>query len=195
MELGEAGASRTLPQAIGGLTGALLVASGAKSPHTLVLQPDGSLMAWGYNGAGSVGDGTTTSRPTPVAVSGFTIAANTWLVGDPDGDTLRTLREYMSGTDPLAADTNRDGLRDEIATAGGVTPTNSDVDGDGVANWVETAQGTDPFNADSDGDGSTDGVDAFPLDPTRSQPLQPDPTDHTPPVITLTEPIGARRIP
>jgi hypothetical protein len=60
---------------------------------------------------------------------------------------------------------------------------------------VETAQGADRFNADSDGEGSADAADAFPLDPTRSQPLQPDPNDNTPPVITLTEPVGARRIP
>jgi hypothetical protein len=39
-----------------------------------------------------------------------------------------------------------------------------------------------------------DGVDAFPLDPTRSQPPVPDPNDHTPPVITLIYPSGARPV-
>ena len=44
------------------------------------------------------------------------------------------------------------------------------------------------------GDGVPDGQDAFPLDPTRWQPLASNPNDHVPPVITLIEPVGARRI-
>ncbi|MCW2939366.1 MAG: repeat domain protein [Actinomycetia bacterium] len=33
---------------------------------------DGTAVAWGYNGAGELGDGTTTDRATPVLVSGLT---------------------------------------------------------------------------------------------------------------------------
>jgi len=39
--------------------------------HSLVLKPDGSLLAWGYNYFGQLGDGTTTHRLSPVAVAGF----------------------------------------------------------------------------------------------------------------------------
>ncbi len=36
--------------------------------HCLALCTDGSIAAWGYNWAGQLGDGTTTQRPSPVAV-------------------------------------------------------------------------------------------------------------------------------
>ena len=36
-----------------------------------------------------------------------------------------------------------------------------------------------------------DGTDAFPLDPSRSAPGSPDPTDTNPPDITLIEPANA----
>ena len=194
-QLGDGGPDRTYPQAIGGVSNALTTISSANALHTLALQADGTLAAWGTNATGQLGDGTTTVRPTPVAIGGLALATNTWLTGDADEDGLLTVREYLIGTDPLSADTNRDGLRDGTAVAAGVSATSSDNDGDGVPNWVERAQGTDPFNADTDGDGVPDGLDCFPLDPTRSACLGSNPNDHTPPVITLIEPTNARRIP
>jgi hypothetical protein len=44
----------------------------AGGSHTLGLRADGSVWAWGANGSGQLGDGTTTQRTTPVAVSGLT---------------------------------------------------------------------------------------------------------------------------
>jgi len=43
----------------------------AGSGHTAVLLTDGTIMAWGDNGAGQLGDGTTTSSSSPVAVTGL----------------------------------------------------------------------------------------------------------------------------
>ena len=54
--------------------------------------------------------------------------------------------------------------------------------------------GTNPFVADTDGDTVLDGADAFPLDPTRSTAPAPTPGDTTPPTITLTAPVSARRL-
>jgi hypothetical protein len=41
----------------------------AGSLHTVAAKPDGTVWAWGYNGYGNVGDGTTTTRYSPVQVS------------------------------------------------------------------------------------------------------------------------------
>jgi len=46
--------------------------------HTLVLKADGTVWAWGFNGSGQLGDGTTTQRTTPVQVMA---AANKPLTG------------------------------------------------------------------------------------------------------------------
>lgn len=49
-----------------------IVAVTAGTSHTVAVKSDGTVYAWGGNGYGQVGDGTTTSRTTPVLVSGLT---------------------------------------------------------------------------------------------------------------------------
>lgn len=116
------------------------------------------------------------------------------------GSTLESVHSYLSAKYmlrlPVTAtgsyrDTNGDGLTDAQDEARGLDPYSSDVDRDGIPNWVELAQGTDPLTADSDHDGVNDGMDVYPLDPTRWQRLGADPNDHTAPVLTLKTPIGA----
>ncbi len=128
--------------------------------------------------------------------SGFTASGvATSVVGfDPDHDGLTNAQETALGTDPNNKDTNGDGIDDGAEVALGLSPTNMDMDGDGVPNATEIANGTNPFKADTDGDGVNDGIDCAPLDPTRSQ-CTVNPNDHTPPVITLTEPAGATQLP
>lgn len=58
----------TVPLAISG--GLRFSALAAGPDHTCGLTNSGAAYCWGYNGAGQLGDGSTTSRSTPVAVSG-----------------------------------------------------------------------------------------------------------------------------
>jgi alpha-tubulin suppressor-like RCC1 family protein len=185
-QLGTGGSLDSYPQPLAGLTGEMAIAAG--NVYVVSGQPDGSVKWWGSNGIDPL-------QVVPIPVTGFSLVANSWLVGDPDQDGLLTWREYLLGTDPLNADSSGTGVGDRVLVASGRNAASSDSDGDGLSNAVEVALGTDPFNSDSDGDGVPDALDAFPLDPTRWLPLVSDPNDHTPPVITLIEPIGARRIP
>jgi alpha-tubulin suppressor-like RCC1 family protein/uncharacterized protein YkwD/plastocyanin/thiol-disulfide isomerase/thioredoxin/uncharacterized membrane protein YphA (DoxX/SURF4 family) len=56
------------PMGTGTLGGVVAIAAGYY--HSLALRSDGSVWAWGSNGYGQLGDGTTTTRLTPVQVSG-----------------------------------------------------------------------------------------------------------------------------
>jgi hypothetical protein len=158
--------------------------------HSLTIRTNGEVWAFGN---GLLGNGSSGQFYTPIS-SGLTIGDNSSLAADPDGDTVPTWLEYLQGTDPLNADTNGNGIPDGIEAASGGSAANLDTDHDGVPDAVERQRGTDPFNPDTDGDGVPDNIDAFPLDPTRWQAPTPDPNDHTPPTITLTEPTNARRI-
>jgi YVTN family beta-propeller protein len=58
------------PGGSGFLTGVVAIAGGGA--HSLALKSDGTVWAWGNNGNGQLGDGTTTTTGMPVQVSGLT---------------------------------------------------------------------------------------------------------------------------
>ena len=62
-------ATRPLPAAVDGVTGALAVKGGLT--HSLALGVDGLAWAWGYNNSGQLGDGTQLLRKVPVRVVGL----------------------------------------------------------------------------------------------------------------------------
>jgi alpha-tubulin suppressor-like RCC1 family protein len=186
------GVPACFPQLVHNLGPAISAAGGGD--HSLALTVDGAVWAWG-SGKG-LGDGVGMMSYLPVDASDLVLAANTLLSTDVDGDGLIGWLEYLGGSDPLNSDTNRNGVPDGPEADHGTTdPDNPDTDGDGVANWIEVQSGTDPFNPDSDGDTVNDKDDAFPLDSTRSSAPGGNPSDTTPPVITLTEPTNAVLVP
>jgi len=93
----------------------------------------------------------------------------------------------LADADDLVGDLNHDGILDGIGAQLGYQPDQADDDGDSVSNADEVLMCTNPLRADSDGDGVPDSADAFPLDPLISA-LPSNPSDVTPPVITLTAP-------
>jgi alpha-tubulin suppressor-like RCC1 family protein len=60
---------RVTPAQVSGVTDVVAVAAGYG--HNLALKADGTVWAWGFNGHGQLGDGTTETRTTPVQVSGL----------------------------------------------------------------------------------------------------------------------------
>lgn len=71
----------------------------------------------------------------------------------------------------------------------------SDTDLDGLSDAHEIEIGTNPLDADTDNDGVPDGLDPFPLDPTRWLAPSPDAGDTTPPSINLIEPGAVNLLP
>jgi alpha-tubulin suppressor-like RCC1 family protein len=192
--LGDASAasSRRQPGRVAGLANAFSVAS--SDQFLLAIGLDGAVWGWGANSGGQLGIGTRSPSNIPARVSGLILSDSTFLTSDPDGDGLVTGIELRLGTDPLARDTNGDGIDDGTAVKVGTSATDPDVDHDGLTNAQEIALGIDPFRPDTDGDGVMDGADAAPLDPMRST-ATPNPADHTPPSVTVTQPADARVLP
>jgi hypothetical protein len=103
---------------------------------------------------------------------------------DDDNDGLTDEEEADKGTDPLKRDTDGDGVFDK-ADAKPLDPTEQfDTDKDGIGNNRDNCPLTPNFHqvdtdfdgfgnacdTDDDGDGVPDTEDAYPLDPTRSEP-------------------------
>ena len=60
---------RTTPVQVTNLTSVIAISVGGNGSHVLALKSDGTVWAWGRNGYGQLGDGTTTDRSTPVQVT------------------------------------------------------------------------------------------------------------------------------
>ena len=61
----------SIPVAVATPAGKSIAVLAAGQYHTLALCTDGTVLAWGYNNRGQLGDGGTDSSKTPVAIGGF----------------------------------------------------------------------------------------------------------------------------
>jgi len=64
--------NRLTPVVVSGLSGAIAISAG--NQHTCALLATGTVRCWGFNGAGQLGDGTTSLRRASVLVAGLTRA-------------------------------------------------------------------------------------------------------------------------
>src|SRR5258708_6241761 len=78
---------RLTPVPVSGLTGVTQTSAGGY--HSLAVRSNGTVVAWGYNAYGQLGDGTTTSSSITVTVSGLTNIARV-SAGAVHGVALRT---------------------------------------------------------------------------------------------------------
>ncbi len=177
--------NRFVPVQIWGLRDVVAVDGGGS--YSVALRADGTVFTWGYNIGSTYSD-------TPVPNPDLNLVDNSWLTDDIDGDGLSGWAESQYTCDPLVFDTNGDGLGDGASVNVGLSCSNPDLDGDGLTNTDELGFGTSPWDADSDDDGSIDGADCAPLDPTRWE-CPVDPSDTTPPTITILEPADATPLP
>ena len=84
---------------------------------------DGSVWAWGSNGYGQLGDGTTTQRPSPVRIEGY--GADTSMRLPPGGVSARTMFVVAADGTAMGSGRNREGQlgnggTGEVLTAGAI---------------------------------------------------------------------------
>ena len=85
------------PVPVIGLTGVTAIAAGGR--HNLAVRADGSVVAWGSNSSGQLGDGTTTNRSAPVAVPALTSGILSVAAGGAHSLALKTDSSVMSWGD------------------------------------------------------------------------------------------------
>lgn len=71
-QLGDGGStSRYTPVTVAGLSDAVVVNADGADSHACAIRRDATVVSWGNNRLGQLGDGSTTNRATPVAVPGL----------------------------------------------------------------------------------------------------------------------------
>lgn len=101
------------PTVVGGLSNVVSLTGGRESSGALLT--DGTVVMWGMNDNGQLGDGTTTDRATPVAVSGLTSVASLASAG------LSTYARRRDGS-VVAWGYNGDGRLGDGSTTNRTTP-------------------------------------------------------------------------
>lgn len=207
--------SSNVPVRAGFIYDAVGIAAGRY--HTVGLRANGTPLASGTNTHGQLGNGTTTSSIAPVPASNFSnaisVAAGEHTLaaqmhnGTPVYWSWGENNDGQLGLGAAASDWawwyryigqwNIDVTADQTVPLP-VTYAYLDSDGDGLPDWLEQDLGTNPFNADTNGDGIPDGsayyigyslTTTFTPWPLDNPSYPSNPSDHTPPNITITYPV------
>jgi alpha-tubulin suppressor-like RCC1 family protein len=153
-QLGDGTATnRATPTAVIGLSGGV-AAIAANYQHTCAVTTGGGAVCWGSNGTGQLGDGTTTDRSTPTAVSGLSSGVATLAAGwfhtcaAATGGGMWCWGANWSGQLGDGTTTNQStpvavtGLSTGVAViALGISHTCALTAGGGVVCWGQNAQG------------------------------------------------------
>ncbi|WP_018587541.1 Ig-like domain repeat protein [Salinispora arenicola] len=110
------------PVAVGVPAGTTVTAVAAGEFHSVAVTSTGTVLAWGYNDVGQLGDGSTTSSSTPVAVD---VPAGTTVTAVAAGDR-HSLAVTSTGT-VSAWGANTDGQLGDGTTTSSSTPVAVDV--------------------------------------------------------------------
>jgi alpha-tubulin suppressor-like RCC1 family protein len=103
--------------------------------HTIALKSNGTLWAWGYNGLGSLGDGTTTDKNSPVQIG----SDNKWISIAAGGGWGHTIALKSDGT-LWAWGANFDGQLGDGTTAQRNSPTQEATHS---TDWISISAGND----------------------------------------------------
>ena len=137
------GSYSSTPVAVSSITNAIAIS--VTGSHNLLLKSDGTFWAWGSNGYGELGLGSTDSKSSPVQVEINLL--------DSDGDGLDDDWEIANFGDLTSSDgtgdPDSDGLTDLEEFQNGTDPNNGDSDGDGYNDSREVVEGTDPLDENS----------------------------------------------
>jgi alpha-tubulin suppressor-like RCC1 family protein len=96
---GSVGGVRPSPVQVTGLTGVTKIAAGGG--FSLALRSDGTVWAWGYNGDGELGNGTTASSPVPVKVTGLSRVYVTDIAAGLGGSALATTNNGIAALESV----------------------------------------------------------------------------------------------
>ncbi len=108
------------PVALSGLSGVTAISAGGS--HTLALLSDGTVMAWGANGSGQLGNGSTKNSHVPVAVSGLSgVSAIAAAQGVGAGAGSHSLALLGNGT-VMAWGSNNEGQLGDGSTTSSTVP-------------------------------------------------------------------------
>ncbi|MFC0038330.1 S8 family serine peptidase [Actinomadura rayongensis] len=125
---------RHTPVQVSGITTAKAIAAGPGG-HALAVLADGTVRAWGANGSGQLGNGTTTESHIPVTVSGLSGVATT--AGAISAGTVHSLAVKTNGT-VVAWGGNGFGQLGNGTTTGSTTP----VTVSGLSTATQVSAGT-----------------------------------------------------